>query len=90
VRSYPPGGVVAAIEGPEPAFRCAEIRQQGPFGADPESVTGRCLVDQAMRTAELAWRGELASRTLASLTEAVERDAPGIPDRARRWFAAPT
>ena len=82
--------VVTAIEGPDPAFRCAEIRQQGPFGGDPEGLTGRCLVDQAMRHAELAWRRELANRTLASLTEAVQRDAPGVPDRARRWFAAQT
>jgi Rrf2 family protein len=82
--------VVTAIEGPDPAFRCAEIRRQGPFGGDPESFAGRCLVDQAMLQAELAWRRELASQTLASLTTAVERDAPGVPDRARRWFAAQT
>jgi Rrf2 family protein len=81
--------VVTAIEGPEPAFRCTEIRQQGPFGSSPESSAGRCLVDQAMRRADLAWRRELAGSTLASLQEAVERDAPGLPDRARRWLAAP-
>jgi Rrf2 family protein len=82
--------VVTAIEGPEPAFRCAEIRQQGPFGGDPESVTAPCLVDQAMRRAELAWRRELATQTLAGLAEAVRRDAPGVPDRARRWFSSHT
>jgi Rrf2 family protein len=82
--------IVTAIEGPEPAFRCAEIRQQGPFGSDSESVAGRCLVDQAMRGAELAWRRELAAQTLAGLTEAVERDAPGVPGRTRRWFGSPT
>lgn len=82
--------VVTAIEGPEPAFRCAEIRQQGPFGDAPESVTGRCLVDRVMRRAELAWRRELAAQTLAGLTEAVERDAPDVPGRARRWFGSPT
>ncbi|TWF76965.1 BadM/Rrf2 family transcriptional regulator [Pseudonocardia hierapolitana] len=82
--------IVTAIEGPEPAFRCAEIRQQGPFGDERESVTGHCLVDQAMRRAELAWRRELAAQTLAGLTEAVERDAPGVPERARRWFSSHT
>jgi Rrf2 family protein len=81
--------VVTAIEGPEPAFRCAEIRRQGPFGGDPASSAGRCVVDQAMRQAELAWRRDLAARTIAGLTEAVERDAPGVPERARRWFATP-
>jgi Rrf2 family protein len=82
--------IVTAIEGPEPAFRCAEIRQQGPFAGDSESVTGRCLVDQAMRRAELAWRRELAAQTLAGLTEAVEREAPGVPGRTRRWFGSHT
>jgi Rrf2 family protein len=79
--------VVTAIEGPEPAFRCAEIRQRGPFGGDQASSTGRCVVDRAMRQAELGWRRELAGRTLADLKEEVEREAPGVPDRARRWFA---
>ena len=82
--------IVTAIEGPDPAFRCAEIRQQGPFGGDQESVTGRCLVDQAMRRAELAWRRELAAQTIADLTEAVEREAPGVPGRTHRWFSSNT
>ena len=82
--------VVTAIEGPEPAFRCTEIRQRGPFGGDAESVTGPCLVDQAMRRAELAWRRELAGQTLASLIDTVERDVPGVPERARRWFSSHT
>jgi Rrf2 family protein len=81
--------VVTAIEGPEPAFRCMEIRQQGPLGGAPESFTTQCLIDQAMRQAELAWRRELASRTLADLNAAVERDVPAVPDRTRRWFASP-
>jgi Rrf2 family protein len=81
--------VVTAIEGPEPAFRCMEIRQRGPFGGESESFTARCLIDQAMRQAELAWRRELANQTLADLRAAVERDAPGVPERTRRWFANP-
>lgn len=79
--------VVTAIEGLEPAFRCMEIRQRGPLGGEPESFTTHCLVDQAMRQAELVWRRELADRTLADLKAAVERDAPGVPERTRRWFA---
>jgi Rrf2 family protein len=81
--------VVTAIEGPEPAFRCMEIRQQGPLGGAPESFTTQCLIDQAMRQAELAWRRELANRTLADLNAAVERDVPAVPDRTRRWFVSP-
>jgi Rrf2 family protein len=79
--------VVTAIEGPEPAFRCMEIRQHGPLGGEPESFPARCLVDQAMRRAELAWRRELAHQTLADLRAAVEQAAPAVPERTRRWFA---
>jgi Rrf2 family protein len=81
--------VVTAIEGPEPAFRCMEIRQRGAFGGEPDSFPTRCVIDQAMRHAELAWRRELASQTLADLTATVEHEVPGVPDRTRRWFAGP-
>jgi hypothetical protein len=43
-----------------------------------------------MRRAELAWRRELAAQTIADLTEAVEREAPGVPGRTHRWFSANT
>jgi Rrf2 family protein len=81
--------VVTAIEGPDPAFRCMEIRQRGPLGGEQGSFTARCLVDRAMRRAELAWRTEMADQTLADLRVAIERDAPDVPERTRRWFADP-
>ncbi|MEU1817711.1 Rrf2 family transcriptional regulator [Streptomyces roseifaciens] len=77
--------VVTAIEGPEPAFRCTEIREQGPLG-EPAADGSRCLIDQAMRRAELAWRRELAAQTLADVKKNVERDVPEVPERTRRWF----
>ncbi|QVQ53809.1 Rrf2 family transcriptional regulator [Spiractinospora alimapuensis] len=80
--------VVAAIEGREPAFRCAEIRQRGP-GADDVAPVDPCQVDQVMRRAELAWRAELARRTLADIKAAVEASSPEVPVRTRRWFAGP-
>ncbi|WP_433260031.1 RrF2 family transcriptional regulator [Actinosynnema sp. CS-041913] len=76
--------VVTAIEGPRPAFRCAEIRRRGP-GADPADET-RCAVDQAMGQADLAWRRELAGRTLGDVMAGVERTAPAVPERVHRWF----
>lgn len=79
--------VVTAIEGPEPAFRCTEIRQQGPWGADPESFRLPCLIDQAMRRADLAWRAELAAQSLEDIRRDVRRSVPDLPDRTRRWFA---
>ncbi|MEU6148999.1 Rrf2 family transcriptional regulator [Actinosynnema sp. NPDC047251] len=77
--------LVTAIEGPEPAFRCAEIRRRGP-GATAVDDT-RCAVDQAMGRAELAWRRELAGQALSDLMATVDRTAPDAPERARRWFA---
>ncbi|WP_328335322.1 RrF2 family transcriptional regulator [Streptomyces sp. NBC_00455] len=79
--------VVAAIEGPDQAFRCTEIRQQGPGAGMPDNYGDPCTVSRAMRRAELAWRQELAGQTLADVKATAERTAPGVPARVRRWFA---
>jgi Rrf2 family protein len=80
--------VVVAIEGPEPAFRCAEIRRRGPGATTPAGDPAPCLIDEAMRSAELAWRSALAARTVADIAGTVRERAPGVPDRVRRWLAA--
>ncbi|ALE71949.1 Rrf2 family transcriptional regulator [Pseudonocardia sp. EC080625-04] len=69
--------VVAAIEGPQEAFRCAEIRQHG-VGADlPRSAFGApCAISISMCRAEMAWRRELASRTIADIRAEVDESAP--------------
>ncbi|MBT2440791.1 Rrf2 family transcriptional regulator [Streptomyces sp. ISL-36] len=79
--------VVTAIEGPEEAFRCTEIRQQGPGAGPAGAYTAGCAIAEAMAKAELAWRRELAARTLDDVRERAERQAPEAPDRIRRWFA---
>ncbi|MFI9001389.1 RrF2 family transcriptional regulator [Streptomyces sp. NPDC053541] len=79
--------VVVAIEGPDEAFRCTEIRGQGP-GAGIGRPTVECAIADAMGRAELAWRRELAARTLADVRAQAERQAPGASDRIRRWFAS--
>lgn len=77
--------VVAAIEGPEEAFRCTEIRQQGAGAEAPgRDFRGPCGIATAMRRAELAWRRELAAQTLADVLAAAPATAA---DRTRRWFA---
>ncbi|WP_329244201.1 Rrf2 family transcriptional regulator [Actinoallomurus sp. NBC_01490] len=76
--------VVAAIEGAEYAFRCTEIRQRGAGKGRPQDFQRQCVITTAMRKAELAWRRELASHTLADLLAA----APGVAaERTRDWFA---
>jgi Rrf2 family protein len=80
--------VVVAIEGPEQAFRCTEIRQDGPAGGLGTVAGFRkpCAVAAAMRKAETAWRGELAAVTVADLMATVETRNPNTNERVRRWF----
>jgi len=80
--------VVVAIEGPDEAFRCEQLLKQGP-GADPKvDYRQACLVAQAMRRADLAWRHELAAQTLADLKAQVERQYPATPNNTINRFTA--
>ncbi|MER0246347.1 Rrf2 family transcriptional regulator [Streptomyces sp. HSW2009] len=77
--------VVAAIEGPDDAFRCTEIRQQGAgFGTAAPEFAQPCGIATAMRKAELAWRRELAAQSLADL---MATTPPASADRIRRFYA---
>ncbi|GAA4258624.1 RrF2 family transcriptional regulator [Dactylosporangium darangshiense] len=79
--------IVVAIEGGGEAFRCDELLRRGP-GADPGTdYRQACLVSQAMRRADLAWRRELAAQTLAGLKADVERRYPAAPENTRARFA---
>lgn len=76
--------VVAAIEGPDEAFVCTEIRQQGMNADRPARDFRRpCSIAHAMRQAELAWRRELAATTIADLSADVQRS---VRQDARRHF----
>ncbi|GAA1775799.1 Rrf2 family transcriptional regulator [Nocardioides hankookensis] len=80
--------VVLAIEGREQAFRCTEIRQNGPLPASPQACRKACGVARAMHAAEQAWRDSLTAVTVADLAAGVEDDAgPGTFDRVREWLA---
>ncbi|REE98452.1 RrF2 family transcriptional regulator [Thermomonospora umbrina] len=79
--------VVVAIEGPQDAFRCEGILREGPGGRPEVDYREVCVVSQEMRKAELAWRRELASRTLADVRATVERRHPGTPESTRDRFA---
>jgi Rrf2 family protein len=79
--------VVTAVDGPDEAFRCHEILRNGPGGDPAIDYTKSCLISQAMRRADLAWRRELAGQTIADLKRSVEKNFPATPDRTRRWFA---
>lgn len=59
--------VVLAVDGGESAFRCTEIRQQGPVAGPASTYRRPCGIALAMRRAEDAWRDELASTTIGDL-----------------------
>jgi Rrf2 family protein len=79
--------VVLAVEGDAPAFRCTEIRQNGPFGAPPAACARLCGVAQAMADAEQAWRASLSEVTIADLaaTVAAGSDEP-TQTAVRSWL----
>jgi Rrf2 family protein len=79
--------VVTAIEGPQEAFRCRQILRKGPTGREGVDYREHCAISTTMRRAEMAWRRELASRTLADLRDEVEAAAPGTPGLYRRRLA---
>lgn len=77
--------VVAAIEGPDDAFTCTEIRQRGMNQDRPSGQFAKpCGIAHAMRGAELAWRRELAATSVLDLAAATPRT---IAADARRHFA---
>ena len=82
--------IVQAIEGPDGAFRCREIRQRGPFGDDPDNHHQPCAIAAALADAEQAWRDRLRARTLADLGATVDERAPAVPHRTREWLTGAT
>src|SRR3954449_3986513 len=80
--------VVLAIEGDEPAFRCTEIRQNGPFPASAQQCRRPCGIARTMYAAEDAWRASLAAVTIAELAANVEKDNGRLTFfRLRGWLS---
>jgi Rrf2 family protein len=74
--------IVLAVEGPAPAFRCAEIRQRGPNPLPGRYFTKPCGINAAMLKAEKAYRAELAKVTIADiLADLSATDDGGIAAR---------
>jgi Rrf2 family protein len=59
--------IVLAVEGPQPAFRCGEIRQGGPVKLDASAYVKPCGINAAMLRAEKAYRVALASEKLSDI-----------------------
>ena len=69
--------IVLAVEGPEPAFRCKEIRQNGPNPLPQKYFKAPCQINSAMLRAEKAYRDILRSVSVADLLAEVKRDDDG-------------
>jgi Rrf2 family protein len=83
--------VVTAIEGPDDAFRCQEIRQNGAMASVPRAeFRQECVIAAAMRRADVAWRQALRAQTLADVQTSIDADAPVAGKRMRRWYESRT
>ena len=79
--------IVLAVEGREPAFRCKEIRQNGPNPLPKRYFKGPCQINAAMLRAERAYRDALANVTVADLNaEVAEKDDGAIARRGCLFF----
>ncbi|CCH19652.1 RrF2 family transcriptional regulator [Micromonospora lupini] len=80
--------IVTAIEGPEELFRCEQILRRGPGEHAGVDYRQSCEFSQVMRGADLAWRRELAGKTVADVRTGVERGHPEAPANTRARIAA--
>ncbi|CAN7154843.1 RrF2 family transcriptional regulator [Rhizobium sp. LjRoot258] len=69
--------IVLAVEGPEPAFRCSEIRQRGPNQLPQRYFAKPCQISAAMLRAERAYRAELAKTSIADILAQLTADDDG-------------
>jgi Rrf2 family protein len=68
--------VVRAVEPDVRAFRCSEIRQQGPTALARSRYSPVCGIARVMYEAESAWRRELERHTVQQAIDAMFRDTP--------------
>jgi Rrf2 family protein len=66
--------IVLAIEGREPAFRCGEIRRNGPVKLDASAYVKLCGINAAMLKAERAYRAALAETRLSDIVANYEAE----------------
>ena len=80
--------VVHAIDSPDPAFICTEIRQRGPLAAPAASCTTPCAITRAMAAGEDAWRRALSAITIADLARDVDADyGPQVMTGIGDWLS---
>lgn len=79
--------VVEAIDGPDSAFRCAEIRRRGPSARPAREYRVPCAIHAVMNQADEAWRNELRGVSLADLMDQVVAGAsPKGLEQGAKWM----
>lgn len=66
--------IVLAVEGPEPAFRCKDIRKNGPLPLSEERLKPPCQINVAMLRAEQSYRNELRKVSIEQINAQVAAD----------------
>ncbi len=80
--------IVLAVEGPEPAFRCNEIRRRGPSPPPARLLAKPCAINAAMLRAERSYRAELRRVSIADILDEVnEIDDGSIARRGCAFLA---
>ena len=67
--------IVLAVDGPQPAFRCGEIRRNGPVKLPASAYVKPCGINAAMLRAEKAYRAALAGEKLSGIVHDFMTDA---------------
>jgi Rrf2 family protein len=67
--------IVLAVEGSQPAFRCGEIRREGPVKLPAAAYVKPCGINAAMLRAEKAYRAALAGEKLSDIVTNFMTDA---------------
>jgi len=83
--------VVDAAGGPDPLFKCREIRAHCVLWPDDDpptaAVRGTCSIHAVMLMAEAAMRRQLFEQTLADIVDRVRgKTTVATSDRIRAWF----
>ena len=68
--------ITAAVEGSAPAFRCSEVRQNGPCGSPAERCKTPCPIAASFHAAEKAFRDILSNVTIADIALRVVETSP--------------
>lgn len=78
--------VVTAIEGRTEAFQCRDLLDRAPGSPGTGGWQHHCVIAQAMSSAEMEWRHQLAAQSIADIAARAADRTPGLPERVRDWF----